>query len=119
MTFLRTRELNIAQHQPIYDEVVAIYDLANNILDTLGAPYANGQPVDQKLYDSRLSYAEPVIAQSEKCADMISGIYITLLQEARQPTSAECLTIEKAIREFFNSIIHYNTRLFKESVSHV
>jgi hypothetical protein len=91
------------QSEQEYREIVAIYDMANELASTSESEFV----VDQK---AQLDLVEPLIDQVHDAADALTEEYIDLLRHPTRRKSAKG-KVEGALRKIFMAIEQYRSRL--------
>lgn len=98
--------LAINKQKSLYDDIVKIYDLTENIIDVI-------EEEDAEYPELQLQLSEGVITQLGESADVLVESYIDWIEKNQIATIDDVKKVERAIRKAFNAGTEFQNKLNK------
>lgn len=92
--------MNKKEQEQFYNEIVAFYDLAEDLIDIIEREGAKNPAMQARL-------ALPVIEQTQESAEVLAEAYITFVENGEQASPSEIRKVEGAIRKIFGAVLAF------------
>lgn len=95
---------NLADLELKYHDITALYDLAEELADTVESEFITNQ-------DEQLAVVEPLIEQVGESADILSEEFLVILESKGKTSLASKKRVEQAMRKMYAAIEGYKKRV--------
>ena len=101
---------DLAHHTQIYDQILAFYDIAEQLIHTV-------EHARVKDPEMQLDLIEPIVLQIEEGTDVLAEEYRLFVQEGNTPGAFTNKRIERALAQIFGAIETYQRLLTENKIA--
>lgn len=101
---------DLTNHTQIYDQILAFYDLAEQLIHTVEHALVKDP-------EMQLDLIEPIVLQIEEGTDVLAEEYRLFVQEGQTPGAFAHKRIERALAQIFGAIESYQKLISEHKIA--